>query len=58
MYFHEHEFKSIGENVPDMISRFDRNLRILYVNPAAAQFFGLRSGEYIGKAISELKIDK
>ena len=58
MYFHEHEFKSTDENVPDIISRFDRNLRILYVNPATAQFFGLRSGEYIGKTISELKIDK
>ena len=33
-------FRSLAENSPDIIMRFDRRLRYLYINPAGEQISG------------------
>lgn len=50
----EREFKTLVENSPDIISRIDRQMRHLYVNPAVEQLAGLKPIAYIGKTKREL----
>jgi len=47
-------FKTLVENSPDVISRIDRNMRHLYVNPAIEAAFGLKAAAYLGKTKAEL----
>ena len=49
----EEEFRTLTENSPDLIARFDRRLRHLYVNAAAAKAGILKAEEYLGKTIAE-----
>jgi PAS domain S-box-containing protein len=46
--------KKLVENSPDVIGRFDRQLRHLYVNPAAEIATGLPPEAFIGKTHREL----
>ncbi|WP_158597919.1 PAS domain-containing protein [Noviherbaspirillum saxi] len=50
----ELEFKTLVENSPDIISRLDRRMRHLYVNPAVAKLAALPPEAYIGKTKAEL----
>ncbi|MEN3295074.1 MAG: hypothetical protein V7642_4327 [Burkholderiales bacterium] len=50
----EREFKTLVENSPDIISRIDRNMRHLYVNPAIATLSGVPASAYLGKTKAEL----
>jgi PAS domain S-box-containing protein len=45
----EQEFKALVENAPDIITRFDRDLRHLYINPAITRATGLLPETFIGK---------
>ncbi len=49
-------FRSLAENSPDIIMRFDRRLRYLYINPAGEQMFGLPAKSLYGKTDRELGI--
>ncbi|MCX6065499.1 MAG: PAS domain S-box protein, partial [Chloroflexi bacterium] len=49
----ENDYRMLAENSPDLIARFDTNLRHLYVNPAAARAGRLSASEYTGKSIAE-----
>jgi PAS domain S-box-containing protein len=49
----EMKYRTLAENSPDLITRFDRDLRHTYVNPAAARAGRLSASEYIGKTILE-----
>lgn len=51
---HEQEFRALAENAPDIIARFDRQLRHLYVNPAVAQASGKPQAAFIGKTNREI----
>jgi len=51
---HEIEFRTLVQNSPDIILRFDRNLRHLYVNPAVEQITGIPPDTFIGKTDREL----
>ena len=53
----ENKFRTLAENSPDVISRFDRQNRHMYVNPAAAEPYGCSPEEIIGKTHSELGMD-
>jgi len=51
---HEQEFKALVEHAPDIIVRFDRDLRHVYVNPAIEVATGLPSTTFIGKTNRDL----
>lgn len=50
----EREFKTLVENSPDIISRIDRDMRHLYVNPAIERLAGIDRAAYLGKTKAEL----
>lgn len=51
---HSQEFQALVDNAPDVIARFDRNLRYLYANPANESAIGVEQGECLGKTWGEL----
>jgi PAS domain S-box-containing protein len=52
----EKQLRAIVENTPDLIARFDREFRHLYVNPALRGSTGEAYTDYIGKRGEELDI--
>jgi PAS domain S-box-containing protein len=50
----EQELRSLTNNTPDMLTRFDRNLRHVFANAAAEKMTGRRPDEIIGKTDREL----
>ncbi len=50
----EQEFRTLIENSPDLIIRFDRQNRYRYVNPKLEQETGISAAEFIGKTPSEV----
>ena len=50
----EARFRRVTENSPDIIARFDRQMRHLYANPAAAEPYGRLPEEIIGKTNADL----
>jgi PAS domain S-box-containing protein len=53
----EKRFRILTENSPDLIARFDRQNRHLYVNPAVVKGYGRSQEEIIGKTHRELGVD-
>ena len=51
----EKRFRTLAENSPDMITRFDRQNRCVYANPAASEVYGLSQEKIIGKTHIELR---
>lgn len=58
LYQREQEFKTLVENVPDIIVRFDRDFRYLYACPTVKQATGIPPAVYIGKTNEELGFPK
>ena len=56
MHRREQEFRALVENAPDIVARFDRNLRRLYINPAVEKHSGIPREELIGKTHAELNV--
>ncbi|HEY9634283.1 MAG TPA: PAS domain S-box protein [Coleofasciculaceae cyanobacterium] len=50
----EQEFKALVENAPDVIARYDRQRRNLYVNPAIEWESGVPPHAFLGKTVSEI----
>ena len=50
------EFRSLAENLPDMVSRFDRELRFVYVNPEGERSIGMAGGALLGRTYLELGV--
>jgi len=50
----EEKFKTLVENLPDVIARFDRDLRHLYVSPAVERVTGRPPQDFVGKTNREL----
>lgn len=48
----EREFRTIVENSPDLIARYDRDARVQYVNQAVVRTIGIPPEEMLGKALS------
>ncbi|WP_162005770.1 PAS domain-containing protein [Dictyobacter vulcani] len=46
-------FQMLAENAPDIIARFDSDLRYLYVNPAITQATGFAAESFVGKSNRE-----
>jgi PAS domain S-box-containing protein len=53
----ENEFRTLAENSPDIIARYDGQKRYIYVNPAAAESSGYSPEKIIGKNSNELGIN-
>jgi PAS domain S-box-containing protein len=52
----EETFRTLIENSPDLIFRYDRQGRCLYVNPAVARVFGKSVEEMVGKSPADSPI--
>ncbi len=52
----ERKFRALVENSPDIIARFDRALRHLYISPAITGITGVETQEFIGRTVRELGI--
>ena len=50
----EEKFRSLAENAPDAIGRFDRQGRFLYLSPAVERMLGFPPGTAIGRRFGEL----
>jgi PAS domain S-box-containing protein len=50
----EQEFRTLAENAPDIIARFDKNLRYLYVNSVAGATASLTASDFLGKTSGEM----
>lgn len=50
----ETNYRTLTENIPDIISRLDKDLKHIYVNPAIEKTSGLTPSSYIGKTNEEL----
>jgi PAS domain-containing protein len=54
LWLREQEFERLAENMPDLIARFDRGHRYVYVNAAVEKALGVSRHEMIGKTQREL----
>jgi PAS domain-containing protein len=52
----EDELRSVLEASPDLIARFDRELRHVYVNPAVERVTGLKQAELVGRTMRDLDV--
>jgi two-component system sensor kinase FixL len=50
----EREFRDLAENLPDVVARFDRQLRHVYVNRAVQRYTGKAPEVFLGKDHTEL----
>ncbi len=50
----EERFRTLAENSPDLIVRYDKENRHMYVNPAAEETYGLPGDEIVGRKHGEL----
>lgn len=50
----EQQFSSLADNLPDVVARFDRSLRHVYVNRQIEAISGLSVNDFIGKTNREL----
>lgn len=54
LYRREQEFEALVEHAPDIVQRFDRDMRHLYINQAVERITGARPHTFIGKTYREL----
>ena len=50
----ERDYADLVENAPDILTRFDRNLRIVYINQQAARSSGIPRDAFLGKTFADL----
>ena len=51
-------YKTLIENTPDIIARFDKDLRYLFVNSAISEASSLKPDEFIGKTMRDVGFTK
>ncbi len=49
----EERYRALAENSPDIINRFDRDMKYIYVNHAGLRALGKEAGSVIGKTMAE-----
>jgi two-component system, cell cycle sensor histidine kinase and response regulator CckA len=52
----ERELRTLTEHAPDIISRFDQDLKYLFINPAVEAPSGLTVKDFLGKTIRDLGV--
>ncbi|MDB6113854.1 MAG: sensor histidine kinase protein, partial [Lacunisphaera sp.] len=55
LYAREQEFRTVVENTPDQIIRYDRELRRIFVNPAVEASYAASRGELLGQPVGSSK---
>ncbi len=50
----ETRYRTLGDNVPDLIARYDRELRFVYINRAIETATGIAPEQLLGKTFAEL----
>ncbi|MDO8905568.1 PAS domain S-box protein [Hydrogenophaga sp.] len=50
----ERHFQTLTGHLPDVVVRYDQNLRVMYANPAVEAANGLKPGEMLGRTLSEI----
>ena len=50
----EEEFRALAENAPDIVARFDRHLRHVFINKAIEKYSGIHPEKFIGKTNEDL----
>lgn len=50
----ERHFRTLAENLPDIVARYDRDYRCVYINPAIEAATGKPRHSFIGKSIQEM----
>jgi PAS domain S-box-containing protein len=51
------DFRTLVDNVPDIIGRLDREHCFIYVNPAAERSTGFAASSFLGRRIDEVGLD-
>ena len=54
MWRRHQEFESLAESLPDLVARYDRNGRFLYVNSAVETALGVERGNLVGRTQREV----
>ena len=54
IYQREQEFKALAENAPDIIARYDKDHRYLYVNPAISGVKGISHDQLRGRTLGSM----
>ena len=54
----EEKFRALAENTPDVICRYDSQVRYIYVNSAGLELLGKPARAVIGKAPEEIGLDE
>ncbi len=49
----EREFKNLVDHLPDVVSRFDPEFKLVYINPAIVRISGLTPDHYLGRTTRE-----
>ena len=52
----ELEYRSLAENIPDIVARFDTQLRYIYVSDSVEKLTGILAQSFIGKTNHELPL--
>ena len=52
----EAQYKSLAENMPSVLMKYDKDLRILYLSPNAEEIIGISNNEFISKTNREVGI--
>lgn len=50
----EERYRTLAENLPDFITRYDKDCRHVYVSPNVVSFSGIKAEDYVGKTHREL----
>lgn len=50
----QQQYQTLVENSPDMIRRFDTELRYIYVSPAVTRLMGMPAASFLGKTCREI----
>jgi PAS domain S-box-containing protein len=54
----EEKFRALAENSPDIIDRYNTEMRHIYLNPAGLRLYGKPARSVIGKTIEETGLDE
>ncbi len=56
-HLQEERFHGVTENTPDIIARFDKECRYVYINAAGEKVFGIQKNDFFWKTDKDLGID-